>query len=159
MARSISGSAAYHLPLELSNGGFAEIGVNTYAEVIEVPFTLNSARNAVVSTGRHEFTRVFRALQRKSGRAGHPCRAVFFGTFYNGYKRSYSVGPSIRPNERLNASLNLHINDIDLPGVSYVSTLATARVNYSFSTDVFLNALSRAATPTRGSSARTSAST
>ena len=37
--------------------------------------------------------------------------------------------------------LNLQINDIDLPGVSYVSKLATARVNYSFSTSVFLNAL------------------
>ena len=64
-----------------------------------------------------------------------------FGTFYNGYKRSYSIGPSTRPNEKLNVSLNLQINDIDLPGVSYVSKLATARVNYSFSTSVFLNAL------------------
>ena len=47
----------------------------------------------------------------------------------------------MRPNEKLNASLNLQINDIDLPGVSYVSTLVTTRVNYSFSTSVFLNAL------------------
>jgi hypothetical protein len=47
----------------------------------------------------------------------------------------------MRPNEKLNASLNLQINDIELPGMSYVSTLATARVNYSFSTNVFLNAL------------------
>jgi hypothetical protein len=49
----------------------------------------------------------------------------------------------------LNASLNLQINDIDLPGVSYVSTLATARVNYSFSTSVFLNALVQYNTDTR----------
>ena len=55
----------------------------------------------------------------------------------------------MRPNERLNASLNLHINDIDLPGVSYVSTLATARVNYSFSTSMFLNALLQYNTDTK----------
>ena len=55
----------------------------------------------------------------------------------------------MRPNERLNASLNLHINDIDLPGVSYVSTLATARVNYSFSTSTFLNALLQYSTDTK----------
>ncbi|HET9387582.1 MAG TPA: hypothetical protein VFO67_20775, partial [Gemmatimonadales bacterium] len=78
-----------------------------------------------------------------------PAVRYSFGHFYDGYKRSYSVGPSIRPNERLNASLNLHVNDIDLPGVSYVSTLATARVNYSFSTNVFLNALLQYNTDTR----------
>ena len=70
-----------------------------------------------------------------------PAVRYSFGTFYDGYKRSYSIGPSMRPNEKLNASLNLQINDIDLPSVSYVSTLATARVNYSFTTSVFLNAL------------------
>jgi hypothetical protein len=55
----------------------------------------------------------------------------------------------VRPNERLNASLNLQINDIDLPGVSYVSTLATARINYSFTTNAFLNALVQYNTDTR----------
>ena len=115
--------------------------MNTYAEVIEVPFTLNSARSAVVSPGRHEFTEYFALFNGNPAAPVTPAVRYSFGTFYNGYKRSYSIGPSIRPNEKLNASLNLHINDIDLPGVSYVSTLATARVNYSFTTNVFLNAL------------------
>jgi hypothetical protein len=141
--------SGYHLPFELSNGGFAEIGVNTYAEVIEAPFTLNSARNAIVSTGRHAFNEYFAVFNGNPAALITPAVRYSFGTFYNGYKRSYSVGPSMRPNERLNASLNLHINDIDLPGVSYVSTLATARVNYSFSTNVFLNALLQYNTDTR----------
>jgi hypothetical protein len=133
--------SGYHLPLEFSNGGFAEVGVNTYAEVIEVPFTLNGARRAVVSTGRHRFTEYFALFNGDPAAPITPALRYSFGTFYDGYKRSYSIGPSMRVNERLNASLNLQINDIDLPGVSYVSTLATARVNYSFSTSVFLNAL------------------
>lgn len=37
--------------------------------------------------------------------------------------------------------MSLQINDIDLPGVSYVSTLTAARFNYNVSTNVFLNAL------------------
>jgi hypothetical protein len=130
-----------HLPLELSNGGFVEVGVNTYAEVIEVPFMLNGPRRAVVSTGRHEFTEYFVLVNGDPAAPITPSVRYSFGTFYDGYKRSYSIGPSMRPNKRLNASLNLQINDIDLPGMSYVSTLATARVNYSFSTSVFLNAL------------------
>ena len=133
--------SGYHLPLELSNGGFIEVGVNTFAEVIEVPFTLNAPRRAVVSTGRHEFTEYFALLNGNPAAPVTPAVRYSFGPFYDGYKRAYSFGPSMRPNEKLNASLNLHINDIDLPGVSYVSTLATARVNYSFSTSVFLNAL------------------
>ena len=133
--------SGYHLPLEFSNGGFAEIGVNTFAEVIRVPFTLNGARSAVVSTGRHEFTEYFALFNGNPAAPVTPAVRYSFGTFYNGYKRSYSIGPSTRPNEKLNVSLNLQINDIDLPGVSYVSKLATARVNYSFSTSVFLNAL------------------
>jgi hypothetical protein len=130
-----------HMPLELSNGGFIEMGVNTYAEAIDVPFTLNPARRAVVSTGRHEFTEYFALVNGNPAAPITPAVRYSFGTFYDGYKRSYSIGPSMRPNEKLNASLNLQINDIDLPGVSYVSTLATARVNYSFTTSVFLNAL------------------
>ncbi|MBI4484632.1 MAG: carbohydrate binding family 9 domain-containing protein, partial [Acidobacteria bacterium] len=133
--------SGYHLPLEFSNGGFAEIGVNTNAEVIEVPFTLNSARRAIVSPGRHAFTEYFALFNGNPSAPITPAIRYSFGSFYNGYKRSYAFGPSMRPNEKLNGSLNLQINDIDLPGISYVSTLATARVNYSFSTSVFLNAL------------------
>jgi hypothetical protein len=138
-----------HLPLELSNGGFIEMGVNTYAEAIDAPFTLNPARRAAVSIGRHEFTEYFALVNGDPAAPVTPAVRYSFGTFYDGYKRSYSIGPSMRPNENLNASLNLQINDIDLPGVSYVSTLATARVNYSFSTSVFLNALLQYNTDTR----------
>jgi len=138
-----------HLPLELSNGGFVEMGVNTYAEVIDVPFLLNGPRRAVVSTGRHEFTEYFALVNGNPAARITPSVRYSFGKFYDGFKRSYSIGPSMRPNGRLNASLNLQINDIDLPGVSYVSTLATARVNYSFSTSVFLNTLLQYNTDTR----------
>jgi hypothetical protein len=138
-----------HLPLELSNGGFIEMGVNTYAEAIDVPFTLNPARRAAVSVGRHAFTEYFALVNGDPAAPVTPAVRYSFGTFYDGYKRSYSIGPSMRPNENLNASLNLQINDIDLPGVSFVSTLATARVNYSFTTSVFLNALLQYNTDTR----------
>jgi len=35
----------------------------------------------------------------------------------------------------------MQLNDISLPGGSYLSTLTTTRVNYNFSTKVFVNAL------------------
>jgi hypothetical protein len=35
----------------------------------------------------------------------------------------------------------MQLNDISLPTVRYLSTLATTRLNYNFSTKVFVNAL------------------
>ena len=141
--------SGYHLPLELSNGGFA----GNWCEHLRrghrraVYAERPQARNRVDRPPRVHG--VFRTLQRQSAAPVTPAVRYSFGTFYDGYKRSYSIRPSMRPNERLNASLNLHINDIDLPGVSYVSTLATARVNYSFSTSTFLNALLQYSTDTK----------
>jgi hypothetical protein len=40
--------SGYHLPLELSNGGFAEIGVNTFAEVITTPFRTCGSPSSIV---------------------------------------------------------------------------------------------------------------
>ncbi len=105
----------FHLPFSLSNGGFAEFGVNSNVEVIPVPFTLNPARNAVVLPGRHEFTEYFAVFNGDPSARVTPAIRYSFGTFYGGYKRSYAFGPSVRPNEKLSASLNLQINDIELP--------------------------------------------
>ena len=63
------------------------------------------------------------------------------GDFYEGYKRSYTIGGTYRLNQHLNLSLSDSINDIDLDSGSFVTNLVTARVNYYFSTKVFVNAL------------------
>ena len=44
-------------------------------------------------------------------------------------------------NEHINVSLSDQINDIDLSSGSFVTHLVTGRVNYYFSTKVFVNAL------------------
>ncbi len=139
----------FHVPLTFSNGGFAEFGWNTNVEVIRAPFTLNSARRAVVLPGRYEYTEYFGFYFGNGAARVTPSLRYSVGEFYGGYKRTYQFGPSFRPNERLSASLSLQINDIDLPAASYVSTVTTARVNYNFDTNVFLNALVQYSTDTR----------
>jgi len=44
-------------------------------------------------------------------------------------------------NYRMNTSFSYSLNNIDLPQGSFNTNLLTTRVNYSFSTSVFLNAL------------------
>jgi len=138
----------FHLPFFLSNGGFSEFGANTNVEVIQAPFVLNGARRAIIPAGRHEYTEYFLTFAGNGAALVTPSFKYTIGEFYDGYKRSYAFGPSFHINERLGASVNLQVNDISLPAVAYVSTLATARINYNFNTKMFLNALLQYTTDT-----------
>jgi hypothetical protein len=139
----------FHLPLFMQNGGFMEIGANTNVESIRTPFALNAARGAIVGVGRHEYNEYFITYAGNGAARFAPSVRYSAGSFYGGGTRySYAFGPSIHVNEKLSGSLNVQINDITLPTISYVSTLATTRINYNFNTKVFLNALLQYTTDT-----------
>ena len=138
----------FHFLALLQAGGFIEFGANTNVEVTRAPFTLNSARRAVIPAGRHEYTDYVVTYAGNGAARFTPSVRYSVGSFYEGYKRSYALGPSVHLNEKLSASLNLQVNDISLPDVSYVSTLAAARINYSVNTKMFCNALLQYATDT-----------
>jgi hypothetical protein len=131
----------FHLSVNLSNGANFEPGVNTNVEVIRTPFTLNSARGVKIQNGRYEYNEYF--FQYRTNGASRLASNFRYGIgpFYGGYRRYYAWGPEFRPNEKLNATFTMQLNDISLPTVSYLSTLATTRVNYNFNTKVFVNAL------------------
>ncbi len=131
----------FHFSLNFANGSFLEPGANTNVEVIRSPFALNSSRGVRIGTGQYEYTEYFLTYRANEAARLSSGGRYTIGKFYDGYKRSYAWGPAFRPNEKLNASLTMQLNDISLPTISYVSTLATARMNYNFSTKVFLNAL------------------
>ena len=124
------------------------IGEKELAKMKPGALLLNAARGARVPDGRHEYTEYFLTFGGNGAARFTPSIRYSIGRFYNGYRRSYAAGPSMHINERLSASLNLQVNDISLPAVSYVSTLATTRINYNFNTKMFLNALLQYTTDT-----------
>jgi hypothetical protein len=132
----------FHFPLNFASGAFVEVGKNTNVEVIRAPFTLNSARGVKVAVGQYSYNEYFFTYRPNDSAKFSSGLRYSVGEFYaGGYKRSYAWGPTYRPNEKLNASVTMQLNDISLPGVSYLSTLTTTRVNYNFNTKVFVNAL------------------
>lgn len=131
----------WHLPFNFNNGGFLEVGVNPNVEEIRRPFTINSARGIKVQPRRYEFNEYFVLWNTNSAARLSFNLRYTNGDFYDGYKRGYIVGPTFRPNERFNASVSLQINDISLLAGSFVTKLVTTRVNYNFTTKMFLNAL------------------
>ena len=138
----------FHLSINLANGAGMEPGVNTNVEVIRTPFTLNSARGARILPGRYEYNEYFFYYRTNGASRLASGLRYSIGPFYGGYRRSYAFGPEFRPNEKLNATLTMQLNDISLPTVSYLSTLATGRINYNFNTKMFVNALLQYSTDT-----------
>ncbi|MBI1875288.1 MAG: carbohydrate binding family 9 domain-containing protein [Acidobacteria bacterium] len=131
----------YHLPFQLQDGTFIELGINPSTDVLFDPFTINSKRSIVIAPGRYGYPEYF-ALVRSNSSARMSFNFRWgTGDFYDGHKRSYQVGGTVRLNERFNASLNYSYNDIDLTTGAYSTNLITSRVIYSFNTRMFLNAL------------------
>jgi hypothetical protein len=131
----------WHLPLNFNSGAFFELGVNPNVEEVRIPFTINSARAVQVDPGRYAFDEYFIIWNSNSADRFSYQSRYSIGKFYDGYRRGYTFGPSFRPSARFNTAVNLQINDIELSGQHYLSKLVTGRVNYNFSTKMFVNAL------------------
>jgi hypothetical protein len=131
----------YHLPFTLQNSTFIEIGVNPNLEDLIAPFTINSRRGISIPPGRYHFHEYFLLF-----RTDASARLAFNGrysngAFYDGYRRGYTLGTNARVNAHLNLAATWSVNDIDLPAGAFVTHLVSGRVDFSFSTGMFLNAL------------------
>ena len=63
------------------------------------------------------------------------------GEFFDGNLDSYDLGFQMQPNYRFRAGINWGHNDVTLPTGSFSTDVVGTRVQYSFSTNMFLNAL------------------
>jgi hypothetical protein len=131
----------WHWPVTFQNSAFVEVGVNPNVEVIDDRFTINSRRNIYVDPGRYEFNENFILANTNAAAPFSMNLRYGNGEFYDGYRRNYTVGGTYRMNQHLNLSLSDQINDIELGSGAFVTHLVTGRVNYYFSTKVFVNAL------------------
>ncbi len=131
----------FHFPFQFQNSGFMEPGVNPNVEVITTPFVLNARRGIRILPGRYEFNEYFVTGNTNQAAALSYNARYSIGRFYDGYKRGYTFGTTARFNERLTLGATWTRNDIDLPAGAYVTDLIAGRVNYSFSTRMFVNAL------------------
>ena len=130
----------FHWFTNFQDGSSMEFGANANVEEVRAPFTINSGRGRI-NPGRYDFNEYFIFWNTNNSATVSLNTRFSTGEFYDGYRNAYTIGPSVRVNENLNASVNLQFNDIELSTGAFISTLVTSRVNYSFSTKMFLNAL------------------
>jgi hypothetical protein len=131
----------WHVPVTLQNSTFIELGVNPNEEVIDERFTINARRGIYVNPGRYAFKEYFGLVNSNAAAPFSMNVRVGTGDFYDGHRRNFTLGGTMRLNEHLNMSLQDQVNDIELTSGAYVTHLITGRVNYYFSTKVFVNAL------------------
>jgi hypothetical protein len=131
----------YHLPITFQSGANMEIGANTTFERLPTPLLLSRSDNVSVPVGGYGFREwMIRGgtdtSRRISGNANYT-----FGDFFTGYKHTYVLGGTFRFSYRFNTSFNYTHNNINLPEGHFKTNLLSTRVDYSFTTSMFLNAL------------------
>ena len=131
----------WHLPFNFENSSFVEIGINPNIEDIPQAFVINRRKNISVLPGRYSFNEYFVTANSNAAAPLSFTGRYATGPFYNGTRDSYSGGVTARPNERMTLSASWAYNDIVVPQGAFTTTLVTGRINYSFSTRTFLNAL------------------
>ena len=131
----------YHVLFRFQNGGSSEPGINSNVEQLTAPFVLSRRNNIVLKPGRYDFSEFFLWYEPDPSAVVGLTGRFAIGDFYSGTLQSYKGGATIRPSERVNVQTTLTHNRYRLPEGDFNTSLLTSRINYSFSTRLFVNAL------------------
>ena len=125
--------------IEWRNGYQVSTGVNLTKEGVLKPFEIFPGVTVPVDTYDHA-----EAIMRFNTNQGAPISFTFratVGGFFGGDRVQMGPEVSMRTGQTFNAQLSWSRNDIDLPGGAFVANLGTVRLNYSFTTRMFLQTL------------------
>ena len=125
--------------IEWRNGYQVSTGVNLTKEGVLEPFEIFPGVTVPVDTYDHT-----EAIIRFNTNRGAPVSFTFratVGGFFGGDRVQMGPEVSLRAGETFNAQLSWSRNDIDLPGGAFVTNLGSVRLNYSFTTRMFVQAL------------------
>ncbi|HQZ17567.1 MAG TPA: DUF5916 domain-containing protein [Vicinamibacteria bacterium] len=129
------------LLVTLRDGATLELGANPNEEQLDARFVVNEPNGLFVGPGRYEFTDRFIAFATsRSHRLALEAR-LGGGGYYDGTRRLLTLGASGRVNQHLSGSLSFTRDRMEMPKGEAVTDTLVLRVNYGFSTRLFLNAL------------------
>lgn len=126
----------------MNDGAFTELSVNPKFERIEKPFRIASGIDPI-PTGSYGWTEY---QIRGSSDPSRPISGGFTGIvggLWSGTQRTVNADFTLRPSYAffLETRLQRTLGDLDRPDAEFTKTFWTFRANYSFSTDMFVDAL------------------
>lgn len=126
----------------MESGGFWELSANPAFERIDAPFTIDRRVDPIPagSYGWNEW------MLRGSSDASAPVSVGFtgiLGGLWSGTQRTVRGNVTFKPSYRFRTTLSLQRThaELDLPDADFDKTLFTARTNYSFNKNMFVDAL------------------
>ncbi len=127
------------LTTDLQDTGLARLGLKSSFERLDEPFFIRPGQP--ISEGDYQFVEYIASYSSDKSRMFSGELGVQTGSFWDGDRNLYDVKFRFQANYQFRAELAWTRNDIDLPSGAFKTNLVTSRLSYSFSTDVFLNAL------------------
>jgi hypothetical protein len=133
------GHIAHQLTWE--NGSYFEYAFEPRVEAITKPFAISPG--VVIPPGRYDWNQHLAVYESDHSKPLSGAIRSTFGDFWGGTQKTMQVSVLFRPNYRLVFDLGLQVSDIELtlPDAAFTTSLATLRTGYSFSTNMFLDAL------------------
>ena len=126
----------------LESGGNVQLATDASTETISDPFTLDS-RVDPIPPGRWDWTTWVLSGATDASRLVSLNYRGTVGGLWSGTQRSFSGGLTLRPSYKFRSTVSLQRTsaDLDEPDASFVKTFWTARTNYSFNRNMFVDAL------------------
>jgi Domain of unknown function (DUF5916)/Carbohydrate family 9 binding domain-like len=126
----------------LDDGGFWELSVNPAFERIDEPFQISPDVDAIPPGGYGWTAYQLRGASDASRKVSAGVTGIV-GGLWSGTQRTVNANVTLRPSYRffLDASVERTHGYLAVPEADFVTTFWTLRTNYSFSTDMFVDAL------------------
>ena len=124
---------------EFRDGGIFTVGRVSNFERLDDPFLLSS--QASVEPGDYNFNQWFVEFSSDPSRKFSGSVRHENGAFWDGERRGWRFSTSFKPHYKFTMTTRYNWDDVKLEGGSFVTRLLNLRVNYSFSTKMFLSAL------------------
>ena len=124
--------------IEWTNGYEIHTGLNITREGVFEAFPLSGVE---VQPGRYDHKEAQIGFNTNQGAPVSVELRAIAGGLFGGSRFELRPSISVRTGETLSAQLEWSYNDLELPGGDFVTNLGRARLSYSFSTRMFLQAL------------------
>ena len=133
------------LSLFFNNGTIFEYSVNPIANRLTAPFRPNAKMAAPIAAGLYNWQEQWLLLNTDQSRIFALEGRYTFGGLYNGTQQTVSSTIRFRPSYRFRASVGVQRTSAQLnaPNLRFVNSLTTIKTSYSFTTNMFIDALSQ----------------
>jgi hypothetical protein len=126
----------------LNNGGYWELSVNPSYQRIAEPFQISRDIDAIPPGGYAWTEYQLRGSTDPSARVAFDFTGIL-GGLWSGTQKTVRVNATLRPSYHFESQLGVQRTSaqLDVPDADFVKTFWTGRANYSFNTNMFVDAL------------------